>query len=107
MTLNFSLGEQPSSDLLADAEQYYESTVSDLLRTINALKAGEFEASKAVPQTVRDLRLALDLVHSERGRVEKLRKQVAGAVGTGTLDLHAARDEIGRRLACLRDASAG
>ena len=107
MTLNFSLGEQPSSDLLADAEQFYESTVSDLLKAVNALKAGEFEASKAVPQTVRDLRLALDLVHSERGRLEKLRKQVAGAVGTGSLDLHAARDEIGRRLARLRDAAAG
>ena len=105
MTLNFSLGEQPSSDLLADAEQFYESTVGDLLRAVNALKAGEFEASKAMPQTVRDLRLALDLVHSERGRVEKLRKQVAGAVGTGSLDLHAARDEIGRRLARLRDAN--
>ncbi|MES2433403.1 MAG: hypothetical protein V4586_06200 [Pseudomonadota bacterium] len=105
MTLNFSLGEQLPSDLLADAEQFYQTTVSDLLRAVNALKAGEFEASKAVPQTVRDLKLALDLVHTERGRVEKLRKQVAGAVGTGSLDLHAARDEIGRRLARLRDAA--
>ena len=105
MTINFSIGEQPAGDLLAGAEQLYESTISELLRAVNALKAGEFEASKATPQTVRDLKLALDLVHSERGRVEKLRKQIAGAVGTGTLDLHAARDEIGRRLARLRDAS--
>ena len=105
MTINFSLGEQPPGDLLAGAEQLYQSTISDLLRAVNALKAGEFEASKATPQTVRDLKLALDLVHTERGRVEKLRKQVAGAVGTGTLDLHAARDEIGGRLACLRDAA--
>ena len=107
MTVNFSIGEPSPGDLLADAEQFYESTVLDLLRAVNALKAGEYEVAKAVPQTVRDLRLALDLVHSERGRLEKLRKQVAGAVGTGTLDLHDARDEIGSRLARLRNASAG
>ena len=32
---------------------------------------------------------------------------LAGTVGTGVLDLAAARDEIGRRLACLRRAGGG
>lgn len=106
MTITFSIGEQPPSDLLADAEQLYETTTLALLKAVNALKAGEFEVSKALPNTVRDLMLTVDLVHKERGRVEKLRKQIAGAVGTGTLDLYAARDEIGSRLARLRDAAA-
>ena len=39
------------------------------------------------------------------GRVDKLRKQDCRQVGAGgALDLDAARAEIGRRLACLRDA---
>ncbi|GLS87386.1 hypothetical protein GCM10010873_35460 [Cypionkella aquatica] len=106
MTVNFSIGEyQPPDDLLAAAEQHYETALSDLLNAVNAVKAGLFDNTKALPQTVRDVRLAMDLIHTERGRLEKLRKQLAGSVGTGILDLHAARDEIGGRLARLRDAS--
>ena len=59
------------------------------------------------PLSVRDLKAAFFLVMDERAKLDKLRKQVAGTVGTGQLDLHAARDEIGRRLARLRDANGG
>ena len=58
-------------------------------------------------QAVRDLKTAFQLVMDERTRVEKLRKQVAGVVGDLRLDFDAARDEIGRRLARLRDAGGG
>jgi hypothetical protein len=47
------------------------------------------------------------MVMDERARVEKLRKQIAGVVGDHALDFDAARTEIGRRLACLRDAGGG
>ena len=73
----------------------------------NAIKAGRFEEVKAAQASVRDLKAAFFLVMDERAKLDKLRKQVAGTVGTGQLDLHAARDEIGRRLARLRDANGG
>lgn len=105
MTIKFSVGDEPPVDLLAATEQLYQSTAEDLVRALNAIKAGQIDEAKAAAQAVRDLRAAFQMVMDERGRVDKLRKQVAGAVGTGELNLHAARDEIGRRLACLRHAA--
>jgi hypothetical protein len=107
MSMNFCFGEGPPVDVLASAEQLYQTTIGELITAINDIKAGRLEASKATVQAVRDLKVAMELVHDERARVEKLRKHVVGAIGTGTLDLFAARDEIGRRLACLRDAAGG
>lgn len=107
MTIHFSVGNEPPVDLLAEVENLYRTTAEDLVRSVNAIKRGEFEEAKAATQAVRDLKTALAMVMDERARVEKLSKQIAGAVGTGSLDLHAARDEIGRRLARLRDANGG
>lgn len=105
MTIKFSVGDEPPVDLLAATEQLYQSTAEDLVRALNAIKAGQIDEAKAAAQAVRDLKAAFQMVMDERGRVDKLRKQVAGTVGTGELNLHAARDEIGRRLACLRHAA--
>lgn len=107
MTIHFSVGDEPPVDLLAEIEDLYRSTAEDLVRSVNAIKRGEFDEAKSATMAVRDLKTAFAMVMDERTRVEKLRKQLTGAVGTGELDLHAARDEIGRRLALLRDASGG
>lgn len=107
MTINFSAGEAPSVDMLTEVEHLYRATAEELIVAVNAIKAGRFEDGKAAAQSVRDLKAAYFLVMDERGKVEKLRKQIAGAAGSGTLDLHDARDEIGRRLARLRDANGG
>lgn len=107
MTIQFSPGEELPVDLLAQVEQIYRTTVEELVTAVNAIKAGKFDQVPAAGKTARDLKDAAAWIMDERGKVDKLRKQIAGAVGTGTLDLHAARDEIGRRLACLRDAAAG
>lgn len=93
--------------MLTEVEKLYRMTAEELVTAVNAIKRGKLEEAKAAATAVRDLKAALFLVMDERGKVEKLRKQVAGAVGTDSLDLSAARDEIGRRLACLRDAAAG
>ena len=60
-------------------------------------------AAEAV-KVAKDLRTGAALLIEERNRLDKLRKEAAGGVGVagGALDLAAARDEIGRRLACLR-----
>lgn len=65
------------------------------------------EDLKAALQAARDVREASKILSDERGKVDKLRRDIAGAVGGGSLDLDAARDEIGRRLACLRRAAGG
>ena len=62
---------------------------------------------KAAAQAVKDLKAAFQMVMDERTRIEKLRKQIAGVVHDYAIDFDAARAEIGRRLACLRDAGGG
>ncbi|MFP5478709.1 MAG: hypothetical protein ACLGIE_03315 [Alphaproteobacteria bacterium] len=108
MTFQF-LGEGPSAeDVLGTTEQLYGLAVMELYRTITAVRSGEFTEIRAAQTAIRDLRATAVQVLEERGKVDKLRKQIAGHVGAGgALDLDEARAEIGRRLACLRHAGGG
>ncbi|WP_374432310.1 hypothetical protein [Tabrizicola sp.] len=108
MTVRFTGdGAEPES-VLGVTERLYEEAVIELERTMNALKAGEFSEVKAAQAAIRDLRETAQHVLRERGKVDQLRKQIAGHVGAGgALDLESARAEIGRRLACLRNAGGG
>ncbi|SIS49854.1 hypothetical protein [Phaeovulum vinaykumarii] len=107
MTVTFSGGEGGSGDLIAETEAIFRDTAFELAAALRDLRAGPPTDAKAAVQAVRDLRAALQMVMDERNRVEKLRKNIAGDAGSGALDLDAARDEIGRRLACLRRAGGG
>ncbi len=106
MSIKFSAGDSAPAVLEA-TEHLFRDAAADLALALTAVRQGQLSEAKAAAGAVRDLKAAFVMVMEERARVEKLRKLVAGAVGTGTLDLDAARDEIGRRLACLRDAGAG
>ena len=97
------------SEAIAVAEGLFWSYVKDLKRHEAALEARQSGAVdpaelKDAMQTAKVVREAVGLLMVERNRVYKLRKDIAGGVGGGSLDLDAARDEIGRRLACLRRA---
>lgn len=94
-------------DLLAEAERIYTDAAEDLARTLGELRRQPAGNAKAARDLMRGLREAFSVVMQEREKIERLRLQVAGAVGAGQLDFDAARDEIGRRLACLRDAAGG
>ena len=107
MTIHFSAGDEEPVDLAEVTESLFREAAEDLGRLLRKIKSGKMEEAKSTPGLVRNVRDAFELVQEERGRFDKLRKQVAGTVGTRTLDFHAARDEIGRRLACLRDAGPG
>ena len=107
MSINFSAGEPVPVDVLATTEGALKSAAEELSRLIDSITAGNFHQTKAVPATVRELNKALQAVVIGTNNAEKLCKQVAGTVGTRALDLSAARDEIGRRLARLRDAGPG
>lgn len=105
MTIRVSEGDAIPDDVAGFTEELFRLAIADLQGVIKAFKAGEPGEAKAAKAAIRDLRsIGMDLVR-ERANVEALRKQVAGTAGTGSdLDLGAARDEIGRRLACLRAA---
>jgi len=103
MSIKFSAGDDAPA-LLEATETYLKDAVEDLAGAIASVRQGHLADAKAAMLAVRDLKHAFYALMEERNRVEKLRKQIAGDVGTGSLDLDAARDEIGRRLACLRDA---
>ena len=89
------------------AGEMFREVAEELHRLRIGLRGGSNDDVKDTARLVRDLRAATQLVLEERNRVDKLRKEVAGDVGAGRLDLAAARDEIGRRLACLRRAGGG
>jgi hypothetical protein len=107
MTLNVPTGVPPQVDLLVATEDMYRQAAEDLYSARQALRAGRIEEVKAATQAVRDLKTAFEMVMQERARLEKLRKDTAGAVGDRAIDFDAARLEIGRRLARLRDAGDG
>ncbi|MES2916801.1 MAG: hypothetical protein V4753_16935 [Pseudomonadota bacterium] len=108
MTVRFT-GDVPAQpDVLGATEELYELAVMELRRTIGAIQAGELTEVKAAQEAIRALRATALTVLQERGKVDQLRKQIAGHVGAGgALDLDEARAEIGRRLACLRNAGGG
>lgn len=97
------------ADGVAFTSSLFWSYVADLKRDFDEMRAGrevqlDADALKKAVRSARDVREALVLLKQERDKVDKLRKDIAGGVGGGCLDLDAARDEIGRRLACLRRA---
>ena len=107
MSINFSAGEGLSVNVLATTEGTLKWAAEELSRLINSIGAGNLDSARAVPRAVRDMNHALQAVVIGTNNVEKLCKQVTGTVGATSLDFHAARDEIGRRLARLRDAEPG
>lgn len=107
MTMNFSFEETPQVDLLAETERLYREVAEELALATRRVSEGDLGEAQGAIRAVKDLRAALQMVMDERTRVEKLRKQVAGVVHDYAVDLDSARDEIGRRLARLRDAGAG
>ncbi len=104
MTMTFSEGTEPPVDLLAITETWLRDAAVQLAVTVETIKAGDMSRAKEAVDCIKGLKSAVQMALDEGNRVEKLRKQVAGGAASATLDLDAARDEIGRRLACLRDA---
>jgi hypothetical protein len=107
MTINVQIGDGPLAELLAATEEMYRDAGLELARAVKAAKQGTPADAKAALQAVRDMKVAFQLAMEERNKIEKLRKDTAGIIGESILDLDAARDEIGSRLARLRNAGGG
>ena len=106
MTIQFGAGNKPPVDLLAFSEGLFKDAADELSRALTAVQQGELATLRPATQLVKDLKEAFKHVMDERKRIDSVRQQTAG-IAAGALDFDAARDEIGRRLACLRDAGSG
>jgi hypothetical protein len=107
MTMNFLFGDVPLTDLLAATEEIYRDAAVELARAVRAARVESTSDAKGAVQALRDMKLAFQMAMDERTKLEKLHKETSDLVGEQLLDLDAARDEIGRRLARLRDAGSG
>ena len=92
------------AELLDHALRVFDAAAADVAAALATLQRSGGDESHRTLRAVRDLQTALAVLMDERVKIDRLRNQVAGVVGARTLDLDAARDEIGRRLARLRDA---
>lgn len=96
-----------TEQLMAFSEQMFARAAAALARTVDRLEQADPPPPKVAVTDVDGYATAFQRVMTERDKVGKLRNQIAGTVGGRTLDMEAARAEIGRRLACLRNANAG
>jgi hypothetical protein len=93
--------------LLDHARAVFDRAALDLGAALVRLRDGGGDGSERALRAVRDLQAALAVLMDERVKIDRLRNETAGVVGERALDLDAARVEIGRRLARLRDAGGG
>lgn len=105
MTNIFFAGESLPVDLLAQTEGFLRDAAEGLVMAVRAVQAGEGGDGKDVQHALGEFRKSFQHVMDERARVEKYRKTYAGTGAGQSLDFGAARDEIQRRLACLRAAT--
>lgn len=106
---NMSNNKPLESD--ADANEYlriadglFNRVVKELERQLQASETGDGNGECGLAKTSTELRKAMQTVFDERKRVEQSGKTAQQGGGGASLNLTEARDEIGRRLACLRDA---
>ncbi|MFN3642325.1 MAG: hypothetical protein ACK4TB_05295 [Gemmobacter sp.] len=92
---------------LSGAWELYTTAAEIFTVLLREVREEHKDNAREVMTYARDLKDALKLVLNERAAIDKLRKDYGG-IGDGPgLDFDAARAEIGRRLACLRDAGGG
>ena len=108
MTLHTPVDESGSPEVaLSGAWELYTTAAEIFTLLLREVKEEKKDNARELMTYARDIKDALKLVLNERAAVDKLRKDLGGPDGDRALDFDAARDEIGRRLACLRDAGGG
>jgi hypothetical protein len=95
------------SEALERALAVMDRAARDLASALAGVMANQGDGAGRARRAVVELQMALAVVLDERVKVDRLRNEIAGVVGGRALDLDAARVEIGRRLARLRDAGGG
>jgi hypothetical protein len=104
MTKEFHMGEELPADLLAWTESLFRRAAEVFGQALDEAQSEDSVDPKAFLTMSRDLKTAFDHVMQERTRLEKSSRNAIGANGERALNLDDAREEIQRRLACLRTA---
>ncbi|GHE86457.1 hypothetical protein GCM10016455_02580 [Aliiroseovarius zhejiangensis] len=105
MTMITPLGKDAASEeYLKIADAFFLRVLKELDRQLSAAELADCETTPGLAKAVTEVRRAMQTVFEERKRLEQSGQTAFGGAGAGALDLAEARDEIGRRLACLRDA---
>lgn len=99
--------EISSSPSVVEVGELINEAKEALNAALRRFRAGELGEAREIAKQIGEVRSAYKTALEERIRVAKLRKDEAGVVYDYALDFDAARDEICRRLACLRDAGDG
>lgn len=82
----------------------FETTIDVLNEAVNKLKAEYRAGEKAVMADLKAMNTAFSFAMAMEARARDAAGPHTQAKAAGTLDLDAAREEIGLRLACLRSA---
>ncbi len=104
MTLITPFGDGPTDECLVVAEELFKEAGLALAQLTKKIRRHELEAARGAKAALSEVLGAYQLAMKERNRVADERRKGSGIVGDYAIDFDAARDEIGRRLACLRDA---
>lgn len=91
-------------EILVAAIAEYEQSVGDLRELLSRAKRENGLVQQSSREVLRQVHGAIRVALQERGRLEEYRKKDGDVGGGRELDLCAARDEVGRRLARLRAA---
>lgn len=94
-------------ECLAVAEELFRDAGLALADLINRMKRQDDGAARGSKSALSEVMAAYQLAMKERNRVAEERRKSGGLARDFAIDFDAARDEIGRRLACLRDAGGG
>ncbi|MFU8898177.1 MAG: hypothetical protein ACNA7L_04705 [Roseinatronobacter sp.] len=92
-------------NMVSYSERLLNISISRLTRVLESYDDITPACGKELTEEFRSLRKALEIAYHERAQLQKL-KGVDAASGT-VLDLCAAREEITRRISCLRAARDG
>lgn len=96
-------GDGPEQEMLLATEALFRSSSRALSEALQRLEAGELATAAYMPGAMAMVRKALALALTERQAVGKLGNDSGAGGDAATLDLAAARVEVGRRLARLRE----
>ncbi len=91
---------------LSGVEEHFNEAAERFREAARKLKAGEIIDPAKGRDLVGEYRKLATTLFRERQSLEDERRRQKGIRGDYGLDLGAARDEIGRRMACLRAAGA-
>ena len=107
MALITPFNDAEPDECLAVAEELFKDAGLALAELTKKIKRHEVDAGRAAKAALSEVMTGYQMAMKERNRVAEDRRKGSGIVGDYAVDFDTARDEIGRRLACLRAAGDG